>query len=73
MLYYIKYISCTRFILKIFLTFLTLLSISLGFTACGYKAPPYYQEEVPASDKNVKFILQKKEFSHDTNTSCNSK
>jgi len=39
-------------------------------SGCGYKANPYYQEEVPTDD-NVEFIIQKKEFPKDTNESCN--
>ena len=41
--------------------------------ACGYKASPYYQEEVPKSDDNVKFIMQEKKFPNENNTSCNNK
>jgi len=47
-------------------------SFFLGMSACGYKAPPYYQEAAPKTDKNVKFILQKKEFSDTNATSCES-
>jgi len=25
---------------------------------CGYKAPPYYKQEAPKEDKNVKFIIK---------------
>jgi len=32
---------------------------SLSLNGCGYKAPPYYQEDVPKSDKNVEFIMKK--------------
>ncbi len=45
-------------------------SFLLGFNACGYKAAPYYEEKAPIGDKNVKFIIQKKEFPPDNNTSC---
>lgn len=31
----------------------------LGLSGCGYKDDPYYQEETPQSDKNVKFIIKK--------------
>jgi len=72
MLYYIKYIF-ERAILKSFKTILILLSFLLSISACGYKAPPYYQEAAPKSDENVKFIMQKKEFPHDNNVSCDSK
>ncbi|WP_297432100.1 hypothetical protein [Sulfurimonas sp.] len=42
----------------------------LGFSGCGYKAAPYYKEEKGFSDKNVKFIIQKKELQKDNNASC---
>ena len=42
----------------------------LSLNACGYKAPPYYQEDVPKEDENVKFILQEKKFVNDNNESC---
>jgi len=29
-----------------------------GLSGCGYKAPPYYLEEAPAGDENVKFIIK---------------
>ncbi len=45
----------------------------LGFSACGYKAPPYYQETTPKADKNVKFILQKKEFPDTNASSCENR
>ncbi|MEO1953747.1 MAG: hypothetical protein ABGW74_03480 [Campylobacterales bacterium] len=31
----------------------------LGFSGCGYKANPYYKEDTPKSDENVKFIIKK--------------
>jgi len=31
----------------------------LGFSGCGYKANPYYEEDTPKSDENVKFIIKK--------------
>jgi len=43
----------------------------LSLSGCGYKADPYYLEEVPASDNNVKFIIKKP--SNDNNESCNDK
>jgi len=43
--------------------------LSLG--ACGYKAPPYYEEKAPAGDENVKFIIKDKQFpSQENNESC---
>jgi predicted small lipoprotein YifL len=47
---------------------LIIASFFLGLSGCGFKAPPYYQEDAPAADKNVKFILEKKSF--DNNESC---
>lgn len=32
---------------------------SLSLNGCGYKAPPYYQDEAPQGDKNVEFIIKK--------------
>jgi len=43
----------------------------LGLGGCGYKAAPYYEEDAPAGDENVEFILQKKSFPSDNNESCN--
>ncbi|QOY53527.1 hypothetical protein HUE87_01885 [Candidatus Sulfurimonas marisnigri] len=31
----------------------------LSLSGCGYKADPYYLEEAPQSDENVKFIIKK--------------
>lgn len=31
----------------------------LSINGCGYKADPYYLEEAPHSDENVKFIIKK--------------
>jgi predicted small lipoprotein YifL len=31
----------------------------LSFSGCGYKADPYYLEDAPSGDDNVKFILTK--------------
>jgi len=45
----------------------------LSVSACGYKAPPYYEDDAPAADANVKFIMEKKKFGQDTNESCDSK
>jgi len=42
----------------------------LSFSACGYKADPYYEEKAPQGDKNVKFIIQKKENKNENNESC---
>jgi len=38
---------------------LTILFLSIGFSGCGYKANPYYENPAPKSDKNVKFIIKK--------------
>jgi predicted small lipoprotein YifL len=46
-------------------------SFLLSFSACGYKAPPYYEEEAPMGDKNVDFHYKKKSFeSNENNESC---
>ena len=29
----------------------------LVLSGCGYKASPYYEDELPLEDKNVKFIV----------------
>jgi len=44
----------------------------LSLSGCGYKANPYYLEEAPKSDKNIKFII-KKPSNNDNNESCNDK
>ena len=31
---------------------------TLSLNGCGYKAAPYYEEEAPAADENVKFIIK---------------
>ncbi len=31
---------------------------TLSLNGCGYKDAPYYKEEVPAGDENVKFIIK---------------
>ena len=49
---------------------LIIASFLLSVSACGYKAPPYYEKEAPKGDKNVKFIIKKKEFNNDNNVSC---
>ena len=45
----------------------------LFMSGCGYKAPPYIQQETPKSDENVKFIIQEKRFDTDNNESCSDK
>jgi predicted small lipoprotein YifL len=30
----------------------------LSVNGCGYKKAPYYQEEAPAGDENVEFIIK---------------
>jgi len=37
----------------------------LSLSGCGYKAPPYYEQDAPKADKNVKFII--KPTTNDTN------
>jgi len=49
---------------------LIIASFLLSVSACGYKAPPYYEKDAPKGDKNVKFIIKKKEFNSENNTSC---
>jgi len=38
----------------------------LSFSGCGVKKPPYYQDDVPASDENVEFILIKPQANPDS-------
>lgn len=45
---------------------ITTFLLSVG--GCGYKAPPYYEEDTPKGDKNVAFHIEKQ--SNDTNESC---
>ncbi len=60
--------------MKSFTTLFMLLTfVVFGMSACGYKAPPYYQEAAPKADENVKFIMQKKEFPDTNATSCESR
>jgi len=58
---------------KTILILTTFFSFVFGMSACGYKDAPYYQAQTPQSDENVNFIMQKKEFSHENNASCDSK
>lgn len=37
---------------------LIIASFLLGINGCGYKAEPYYLEEAPKGDENVKFIIK---------------
>lgn len=30
----------------------------LGLSGCGYKASPFYTQEVSSADENVKFIIK---------------
>jgi len=32
----------------------------LSVNGCGYKGDPYYEQEAPKSDENVKFIIKEK-------------
>jgi predicted small lipoprotein YifL len=51
---------------------LIITSFLLSFSACGYKAPPYYQKQAPKGDKNVQFHYKEKNFdTNETNASCN--
>lgn len=43
----------------------------LSLNGCGYKGAPYYMEETPQSDENVKFIIKKS--SKENNESTKSK
>jgi predicted small lipoprotein YifL len=31
---------------------------ALSLNGCGYKKAPYYQDEAPSGDENVKFIIK---------------
>jgi len=43
----------------------------LSFSSCGYKAPPYYENDAPKGDANVEFHYKKKEFdTKENNVSC---
>jgi len=37
----------------------------LAGSGCGYKKDPYYLEEVPNSNENVKFIIKKEVLNND--------
>ncbi len=45
--------------LKSIFRMLIIAMFSLSLNGCGYKAPPYYQDEAPQGDKNVEFIIKK--------------
>jgi predicted small lipoprotein YifL len=46
-------------------------SFLLSLSACGYKAPPYYEKEAPKGDKNVEFHYKNRTFdTNETNESC---
>jgi len=51
---------------------LIIASFLLSINGCGYKKSPYYQEAVPQSDENVKFIIEDRKFPSniDNNESC---
>jgi len=51
---------------------LIIASFLLSISGCGYKKPPYYQENVPVDDENVKFIIDDRKFPSqvDNNESC---
>jgi len=43
----------------------------LSINGCGYKAAPYYENEVPQEDENIVFIIKDKEIlSDENNESC---
>jgi len=47
-------------------------SFLLSLSACGYKAPPYYEKEVPKGDKNVEFHYKNKTFENNASKgNCN--
>ena len=43
-------------------------------SGCGYKAAPYYEQNAPVEDENVKFVLETREFNsmvvNENNESC---
>jgi len=39
----------------------------LSLSGCGYKADPYYLEDAPQGDKNVKFIIKKSDNNQSSN------
>jgi hypothetical protein len=43
-------------------------------SGCGYKVAPYYEQNAPVEDENVKFVLENKEFNsivvNENNESC---
>jgi len=45
-------------------------SLLLSISGCGYKEAPYYENNAPQGDENVKFIINKKEFKDVNATSC---
>ena len=46
-------------------------SFLLSLNGCGYKAAPYYQEDTPKEDENIKFIMEEKNFpKKENNESC---
>ncbi len=50
---------------------LIIASFLFSVSACGYKAPPYYQKATPKGDKNVEFHYGKRSFeNNETDKSC---
>jgi hypothetical protein len=46
-------------------------SFLLSMSGCGHKANPYIEQEAPAEDENVKFVIEKKKFPViENNVSC---
>ncbi len=42
----------------------------LGLSGCGYKADPFYTEDVAVSDDNVEFKLRNPDVKEISNTEC---
>ena len=53
---------------------LIIASFLLSMGGCGHKAAPYYEQDAPVEDENVKFIVEKQEFKsivvNENNESC---
>lgn len=49
-------------------------SFLLSMGGCGHKASPYYEQDAPVEDENVKFVIEEKEFEsimiNENNESC---
>jgi len=42
----------------------------LSLSGCGYKAAPFYTEDAPVEDENVRFIIKENVISNENNESC---